>query len=541
MNKQMEKQIDKQILEHNLFSLARVDPLLSARLASAVPSGGVYHFQKARSGEIIPYIKMTDGAVRPLHSTVDPRSEGARLVSTLAEEGYLVFLGLGGAFAAETALVREITKKIVVVEYGSSGLLELLGSKDYSSLLQDHRFHLLLDLSPEQLKAFILNNYIPAVDGGIRVFPLRVRIDAEKRFGDAADAVKQAIDAVSRDFSVQAYFGKHWFSNIIRNIFLAESQYASIPCIQKAIVCAAGPSLDEQIPAIRNIQAANKNQKAASFVIAADTSLPSLLLAGIEPDAVVSIDCQHISYQHFFYALPKKTLLFVDLASPSPVASRTKNRIFFSGGHPLSLYISKSWRSLPVLDTSGANVTYAAISLAETLGAGEITLFGADFSYPLGKTYARGAYIYPYFEKSQNRYLPLEAQHSSFLYRDAALKKIRRSNGDWRYETSSFCFYREKVEQKIKGFPSVKARAASLFPLKTASQTAFSFLENYKKSIETLESFSAQPEQDELCVTLLPLAAFFRRTNPLCSSSELFSAVKSCCLDELTRVIQTNC
>ena len=156
--------MDKQTFERNLLALSKSDPLLCSRLSSAITTAGVYRFLQSRSGETIPALTGTDGAAHPLHSTVDPRREGTRLISTLAEEGYLVFLGLGGAYAAEAALERKETKKIVIIEYDLNGIAELLSSKDYIKLFQDSRFCMLCDPTAEQLESFILSNYIPAID-----------------------------------------------------------------------------------------------------------------------------------------------------------------------------------------------------------------------------------------------------------------------------------------------------------------------------------------------------------------------------------------
>jgi hypothetical protein len=180
------------------------------------------------------------------------------------------------------------------------------------------------------------------------------------------------------------------------------------------------------------------------FLIAADTSLPALLSAGLEPDAVVSIDCQHISYYHFMAGIPKETLLFLDLASPPLLTGLGAKTRFFSGGHPLTRYISRYWRPFPEVDTSGANVSYAALSLAELLGARTVELYGADFSYPLGLTYARGSYLYPFFEKSQNRLNSLEALHSAFLYR-SPLSKHSGPGASWYYETKPLGMYRQRL------------------------------------------------------------------------------------------------
>ena len=68
-------------------------------------------------------------------------------------------------------------------------------------------------------------------------------------------------------------------------------------------------------------------------------------------------------------------------------------------------------------------MTHAALSLAEALGAESTLLAGADFSYPEGKSYARGTYIYGYFGQSQSRLAPLEALFSGFLFRGSDMER----------------------------------------------------------------------------------------------------------------------
>jgi hypothetical protein len=472
---------------------------------------------------------------------VDPRREAERLVGASQEEGFFVFLGLGGGFAPLAALKREKTKQVLVVDYGCDGVAELLCSKDYAGLFGDSRFRLLADPPDGAIQAYITGHYRPALQGGIRALPLLPRTEGVRAFVQAHEETKKAVDACTRDYSVQAWFGKRWFSNILRNLPLAERSCFSLPPVRRAAITAAGPSLDSQLPRLRA-------ERSGVFLIATDTSLPALLNAGIEPDGVLSIDCQHISYQHFLCGLPRKAFLFLDLASPHTVAACSEKTVFFAGGHPLTQYIRNTWRPLPNLDTSGANVTYAAFSLAENLGALEITLYGADFSYPEGKTYARGTYIYPFFAKSQNRFFPMEAQHSAFLYRGPFLEKHPAGNGknSWYYETESLRFYKTTLEQKAAAsekrfgndgtsvFTLAGQRTISLFatgPRKSASE----FLLSYKRKIESLSSFDEDEDENRnIVTTLLPVAASIRRQAPL---AELFRETKNWCGKELQKVI----
>ncbi|MDR1507986.1 MAG: DUF115 domain-containing protein [Treponema sp.] len=541
----------KFLFEQNLLSLSKNSPELCSRLSAASTDGNEYRFLPSRTGEIIPALTLPSGSARPLHSTMDPKREAERLIATAGEEGFFVFFGLGGGFAPEAALERKETKHVLVIDYGCNGAAELLCSKNYTGLFGDSRFKMLIDPPKGAIQDYITLKYRPVLQGGIRVFPLLPRTEGDKAFGGAHEEIKNAIDLCTRDYSVQAWFGKRWFSNILRNLSLAEQSRFSLPPARRAAITAAGPSLDSQIPLL-------KKERASVFLIATDTSLPALLNQGLEPDGVLSIDCQHISYHHFFSSLPRQTFLFLDLASPHTIAALGKKTVFFAGGHPLAQYIKRVWRPLPGLDTSGANVAYAAVSLAENLGATEITLYGADFSYPRGRTYARGAYIYPFFENRQTRFFSMETQHSGFLYRSPFLEKMVKADHSFSYRTESLKFYQAALEQKAASSPAhirwgnplsgqggrrrnFPGREISAIWPGNANCSAAGFLEAYKKKLESLSSFDDSLEENRnVLTTILPSAAAFRRLSPSLDADELFRETRSWCVAALEKVIAAN-
>ncbi|GHV76120.1 hypothetical protein AGMMS49942_09410 [Spirochaetia bacterium] len=548
------------LFERNLLALSPSDPSLCSRLSGSETTRGRYKFIESRSGESIPALVDSAGAAHPLHSLVDPRKEGVRLVSNVP--GFLIIFGLGGGFHVEAALAKPGTECVTVIEFDINGVAELLSSRDYIGIFNDPRFRLLVDPSPPALEKHLLDRYKPGICGGIALLPLRTRTDLERPlFAEATGVIKSAIDAVSADYSVQAYFGKRWFSNIIRNLPRAEQSQPALPPIRSAAICAAGPSLDSQIPRLCEI---SRKKKERPFIIAVDTALPSLLGAGLEPDAVVSIDCQHISYYHFMAGLPERTLLFLDLASPPLVASRSARPYFFSGGHPLTRYLSRYWRPIPELDTSGANVSYAALSLAEHLGARSIELYGADFSYPLGVTYARGSYIRSLFENRQNRCASLETHHSAFLYRTPLFKQIA---GDfWYYETKALTMYRTRLEDKVHritastavqvsaapgmGAPEIKTAAfpgpIRLFASGKALMGAGEFLRQYRDKIEALPALSGpvqvylaalSREENTIFTTLLPSMAAIKHQAPDLNIPSVVQAVREYAIGELDKVL----
>jgi len=542
-----------------------------------------YTFQKSRSGEIVPLIEG-----HPLHSSIDPKREAQRLVSTIKPEtGFLIFFGLGGGFFPEAAL-EQTDANVIVIDYNQKGISELFSSIDLTHLIKNERFSFLNCPSGEEIKSFILENYKPALFGGIRVIPLRPRVETDKLLFDAAAASMQAaIDIVSGDYTVQSHFGKRWFNNIIRNIKqLAVSSeqvtennervVKNKTPVKEAAIIAAGPSLDLQLQEIKELKARN------GFIISTDTALPVLAHNKIIPDAVVSIDCQHISYYHFLYCSfsakkhrnnPGSIPLFIDIASP-PQLSRLKgfSPVFFSSDHPLARYFSRDL--LPFLDTSGANVTYACLSAAEYFGAKRIHLFGADFSYINSQSYARGTYIYPYFYKRQNRLSPIEAQFSKFLYRSPFLTKnsgqktikseLLTKSREQYYETASLRFYREKFEEKASlmdaeiicakgmGAPVSICReqvAGSNDQLAEKDEQRIKkycveFLESYRKDIMALPEaegksnyFNKLNEKErQVFTTLLPYLAAVRKREPELTLKDLIQEVKRRCTAEIERV-----
>jgi hypothetical protein len=545
----------KYYFERNLLALSARNPALCSRLSTAETTLNHYRFLDARSGDTVPALVDRAGAAHPLHSMIDPRREGERLVATLQDEGFVVFLGLGAGYAPEAALGRSGVSRVLVIDYDINGIAELFCSREYIKVLGDTRFTILVDPEPEAVENCILEQYRPALSGGIRTLPLRARTEHDiPRFSAAAAAVQQSIDKVSSDYSAQAYFGIRWFSNIIRNLKTAETQNKSAPPVREAAICAAGPSLEEQLPLLAERKAAG------AFIISCDTALPALLSAGLRPDAAVSIDCQHISYYHFMGGVAHTIPLFLDIASPPLLSRVSSSPFFFSGGHPLAVYISRVWRPLPLIDTSGGNVTYACLSLAENLGAERITLFGADFSYPGARTYARGTYIYPFFEKKQNRLAPLEALLSSFLYRSPFLPPEEDGgNGKPAYrETASLRFYRKKLEEKAaqmdariipapgRGAPialkNTKASGSRLRKIFAAGKPLISsrrFLEQYREAVASLPACpeDLSGEEQQIFTTLLPQAAAIKHRQPELKPPELIEAMKQFSLNEIDRVL----
>jgi hypothetical protein len=431
--------MDESIFERNMLAIASTHGAVTAERIRTATAADNLGFEMARNGRFVPFIAR-GGRKCFLHSRMDPEREAVRLASEYDRTGFYVFFGMGAAYGLEALLEGPKVSKGIIVEYNARIVRAILENMDITHVLGNRRLTLLVDPDEVELANAVMSRYIPSIDGDLVTVPLRSLIDIhQEQYHKAADLVRNLTGGISDDYSVQSFFGKRWFSNIVRNLRSAAEPTPPVGPVREAIVTAAGPSLETQLEEI-------KATRKGKFLIATDTSIRALLLDGIQPDAGISIDCQHISYYHFMQGLPPGMPLFVDLASPPTVARMAAKRYFFSSGHPLDRYVAARFRAFPILDTSGGNVTHAAVSLAEYMGAQKIQLYGADFSYPFGKSYARGTYIYPYFDLRQSRLKPFESLFSAFLYRNQSLDRECEVDGTFRYVTKPLVAYRQRLE-----------------------------------------------------------------------------------------------
>ncbi|MGV8918291.1 MAG: motility associated factor glycosyltransferase family protein [Pseudomonas sp.] len=147
-------------------------------------------------------------------------------------------------------------------------------------------------------------------------------------------------------------------------------------------VIGTGPSLEQQFEKLKAIRA----QTPRPLFISVDTAYRPLMDQGIKPDVVVSID-QRITALH----LPpeqsdKIPLVYMPLSNPKVLRA-------WKGWRYASYSASPIYRKMREKNDRGqlyvgGSVIHPALDLAVKMGATHITLFGADFAFPMNKTHA---------------------------------------------------------------------------------------------------------------------------------------------------------
>jgi hypothetical protein len=147
-------------------------------------------------------------------------------------------------------------------------------------------------------------------------------------------------------------------------------------------VIGTGPTLEGHFERLAAVYA----QAERPFLMCVDTAYRPLREHGIVPDLVVTID-QRISFRHLpFEDSDGIELVYLPLSDPQMLCAWKGKRY---GGYSASPVYATLREQYPRGQLHvGGSVIHPAVDLAVKMGASRITLFGADFAFPMNKTHA---------------------------------------------------------------------------------------------------------------------------------------------------------
>lgn len=188
----------------------------------------------------------------------------------------------------------------------------------------------------------------------------------------------------NREFDPQSPFILQRLQDSLE-VLLADDDVAQLfgTCPGREIyVIGTGPSLESHFQQL----AAIREQAQRPLFICVDTAYRPLREHGIKPDLVVSID-QRISFRHLPWedsdGIP---LVYLPMSDPQVLKAWKGKRY---GGYSASpIYATLRQQHTRAQLYVGGSVIHPAVDLAVKMGAGRITLFGADFAFPMNKTHA---------------------------------------------------------------------------------------------------------------------------------------------------------
>ncbi|WP_064119545.1 motility associated factor glycosyltransferase family protein [Pseudomonas fluorescens] len=168
-------------------------------------------------------------------------------------------------------------------------------------------------------------------------------------------------------------------------VLLADDDVAQLfgTCSGREIyVIGTGPSLESHFERLAAVRA----QAERPLFICVDTAYRPLRQHGIIPDLVVTID-QLISFRHLpFEASDGIPLVYLPMSSPQVLKAWRGKRY---GAYTASPIYATLRDQHPRAELhAGGSVIHPAVDLAVKMGGTRITLFGADFAFPMNKTHA---------------------------------------------------------------------------------------------------------------------------------------------------------
>jgi len=307
--------------------------------------------------------------------------------------GKVFLFGIGNGMMAKRLLQTvDSSVKVIVYEPNLDVLSYILELEDFTDLFGDERFDLIVRTEIPSLPVDEFISRLTFTDVGkfqYYVYPNYNYLYLEE-YLEYMSELEKAVSSINSSQSVIGRYNAAYFENTFENIpYLCSSKslealYMTMPKDIPAIVVASGPSLDLNVA---NLAAA----KGKAFIIAADSSLRTLLKAGIVPDMCVSIDPKKLS-KHFSNDLANDIPMVCMLSSNREILKNHRAEKFFVNdlNHHVQHFFSGKKIVFPAT-SSGGSVANDAFSICRLLGLDTIIMVGQDLAYTGDKTHSEAS------------------------------------------------------------------------------------------------------------------------------------------------------
>ncbi len=370
------------VFEKNLKSIRRRSPQLAARLENA-SSEGIEEVIGPRGACVLREAGVLLG------SAYDPEREGRQLAESMAAEPADIMVAVGFGLGLQfTPYCERNPATVIVYEPSLERLRAALERVSITNLLATEAdFYIASD--PEQFTNLLNARYSPGLRLRVFTHPSILRLDPE-RVAEIVDRTRRVKDASDTRSLTSISMLNTWATVVAGN----GRRIARRPCFgelagrfsgRPAVVVAAGPSLDQQLPLLRAY-------RDCILIVAIGQTLGSLRAAGIEPDLVHILESRDVSHQ--LTAAGETGGLHVALTPDShPALFDVPTRGTFvatPAASPMGRWIAEA-KGERCFTIGGGTVAQGAVGLALALGADPILLIGQDLAFTDGRAYARSS------------------------------------------------------------------------------------------------------------------------------------------------------
>lgn len=317
-----------------------------------------------------------------LHSKYDPVNESRKIIETKYEKQKLtIIFGLGLGYLLDEIkkrkenlnniiLIDPLYKKLKHIEQNDVHVLDHINLKEIEKVIGDRATYF-----DRKFNVICSPNY-------------------DKLFMEEYKIVLESIRNVQKMNLVAEntlrFYSEDWQRNSIYNLASLQNSYNLCSLKKKfdcpVIIASGGPSLIKQLPLLK------KNARNI-IVIAAGSTVNTLINNDIIPDFVVSIDGTIENYKHFKNLDSQNINLIYGFSSYYKIQQKSyKNKYAFLDFRDrfFSEYLKTVYDiDLPLI-IGGSSVAIFALSIALYITTGPIALIGQDLAYTNFKTHAEG-------------------------------------------------------------------------------------------------------------------------------------------------------
>lgn len=390
-------------------------------------------------------------AGRAIHSRFDPLKEAEKRVARLLTEEdteLFILVGLGLGYLCD-AFSRRGAVQTVAIVFSAPLLTRLLTLRSVDWWCST---------APQRLIPATLPGVIPVVLRDLTVTnPRLVPSDAygtrwPDQYGRAVDTIRAARERATVNRRTLRRFGKLWVRNTIRNIAISGAlpgidPYRSIADGVPALVCGAGPTLDEIEPHIRDLARRH-------IVIAVDTAVSVLQRWGIAPHIAVVADPQYWNTRHLDRVDLETTVLVAEPATHPRTLRLWRGPILVSASlFPLGSFFDRRFNRQLKLG-AGGSVATSAWDLARILGATDIALAGIDLAFPDNLTHCADSFFENRLQRVATRLSPAEHGLARYLH-GAEPGYVPAAGGGTVLSDRRMEVYRSWFAEQVYRFPDV--------------------------------------------------------------------------------------
>lgn len=440
------------LFARNLAVLRTVHPRIAESLHDTRYDSKPYKMRSAKNG--LPVLEVTrEGKRVCLGSRADPRLEASRLARALLDgtEQLVVLLGIGMGYLLEEIRELDPDARVLVIEPDVGLFTEILKTRDLSASLCAERTELLLE--PETVE---FDDLIPHDSAGnLRLIVSRpYRALFQERIGRIERDFQTYLNGKRINIATLERFDRLWTKNIFKNC----THFFTRPGVEMlrhsgrefpAVVVAAGPSQEAQLPLLRHLQE-------GLILIAVDTVAEPLMKRHIIPDFIVTVDPQYINSRYVarLETLCERSALPVLVADPAvyPAVLRTyRGPVMLTSSVFSPGKVIERFSGVKGSIAAGGSVATASFDLGRILDAEPLFMLGLDLSYScgMGRTHLSGSLVEHYFLTRTTRFRTLPSLAAGYM-RGGDAVPIKGRGGKTLFTDRRMLLYRTWFEHQMR-------------------------------------------------------------------------------------------